>query len=95
MSHTGIPGNEEADTLALHGADVDNKEQWWKRPFVLADWGRSEFVRGLGGTYIDLVEDDVVEIDKRIPAEELLNDLPGERRMNEGYLVPSLGKFTR
>ena len=38
---------------------------------------------------------DAVVIAEDVPAEEMLNDLPCERRLNEGYVVPSISTFTK
>ena len=46
-SHTGIPGNDEADFLADLAGRPGNSSMWWKRPYVLNNWGDAMFREGV------------------------------------------------
>ena len=62
--HSGHAGNDLADHLAVSAGTADGKDIWWKRDFLLNDWGQAEYIK-LCTPYFPSSATDVQNISKR------------------------------
>ena len=95
--HSGVKGNDEADSAANKGRERSRKEEWWKRPKEIGDWDESGLVRTLKNANVGIMIDEETEVragKKEGGAQASKARMRGLRIDDDGREVPTLSKIT-